>query len=125
MISDVHAAAADATNCQALQQRWAFSWGTFPALWAKGVCVFPKAPLILLVFFPRDVPRMSASEQGVPFLLWQFSLVDPVQRPAPAGSSVRERASVTGVMQDEQSFGEVQCLPSVLSKLAGNVIGAC
>ena len=65
------------------------------------MCVFAKPPLILLVFFPRDVTGMGASEQSVPFLLRHFSLVDPVQRLASAGLPVREGAGVAGIMQHE------------------------
>ena len=71
---------------------------TLAALWAKRMCVFPKPPLILLVFFPGDVTGMRASEQSVPFLLRQFYLMNPVQRFARAGFAIREGSCIAGVM---------------------------
>ena len=115
VIGDVHAPAADATNGQALKQRRTFSGWALTALWTKCVCVFPKPALILLVLFPRDVTGMGAREQGVPFLLRQFSLVDSVHCFAPAGSPIREGSRVAGVMQHEQRLVEVQCLPQQLT----------
>jgi hypothetical protein len=117
MIGDVHAPAADAANRQTLEQRRAFSWWTLAALWAERMSVFPKPPLILLVFFPCDVTGMRASEQRVPFLLRQFYLMNPVQRFARAGFAIREGSCIAGVMQDEQRFVEIEFLPQQLTIL--------
>ena len=60
---------------------------------------------------------MRASEQSVPFLLWQFYPLSPVQRFADACSAVREGSCIAGVMQDKQRFVEIEFLPQQLAVL--------
>lgn len=60
---------------------------------------------------------MRASEQRIPFLLRQFYLMYPVQRFARAGFAVSEGSCITGVMQDEQRFSEIEFLPQQLTIL--------
>jgi hypothetical protein len=67
-----------------------------------------------LVFIPGDVAGMRTGEQGVPFLLRQFSLAEPVQHLARASLPVHEGSCVAGVMQHEQGVAEVQFLPKQL-----------
>jgi hypothetical protein len=59
VVSNRHPAPAEATDHQALQQRWALARGTLSAVGSDGMCVFLKTPEILLVLLPRDVAGMS------------------------------------------------------------------
>jgi hypothetical protein len=96
-----HAAAADAADYQALQQRRTLPGRAVSPILPVGASAGMQGLEVVLVLLPTDVSGMGIEDQGMPLLLRLGFVATPSGR-SPAGLGTAEDVSpgITGVAQD-------------------------